>query len=284
MCNQALRFGYQGIRRTCSLRNSAGKAGGAYSSCNEGTSHYVLEETKQPLYVEDTAMNLPNGRPAIRAEFLVAGVKTMVYLPLLRKQKAVGILYVDLLTPYHFTQNDKLVLELFASQAAVAIENSLLFAELDERAERLERLQAATAAITAKSHDLESVLHAIVDNVSSVFENPPCAIRLFDQKSGQFGKRVATGLFEDWWNLPPRLDGTSQYVIAKGEPLYIDDTSKFFSERIPNVRSEFLDLRVRAIAHLPLIGPDEEMMGVLYVDLLTPHRSQRMTSLFWDFS
>ena len=122
------------------------------------------------------------------------GVKTMAYLPLLRRQKAVGILYVDLLTPYHFTQNDKLVLELFASQAAVAIENSQLFAELDDKGHPASTTSGGhLRAIISKSSDLNSVLQAIVDNVSLVFENPPCAIRLFDQKSGQFGKRVATG-------------------------------------------------------------------------------------------
>ena len=142
-----------------------------YDPRSGGASLYVVEVTKQPLYVEDPITKLPNGQTAIREELLDAGVKAVAYLPLLSGDEVIGILYVDLLTPYRFAQNDRLALELFASQAAVAIENARLYAELSLRVKQLGIiLDNNERIITVGVEDVDLLLDLLYDVACEVMD------------------------------------------------------------------------------------------------------------------
>lgn len=115
-----------------------------------GMSRYVVR-TRAPRYLEGDALSKPyDGGPTSREAILEKGVKATAYLPLLGGTDVIGILYVYLTTPCRFSQSDKRILELFADQAAIAIENARLFEEATKRAEgvafanELGRLLSAT--------------------------------------------------------------------------------------------------------------------------------------------
>ena len=92
-----------------------------------GRAWYIFKN-KTPLYAEDTWDTLPQDKPTVRAEAVKEGVRASAYLPLISKGNCIGILYVDLTTLHRFSEeNEKQVLELFAAQAAIAIENARLY-------------------------------------------------------------------------------------------------------------------------------------------------------------
>ncbi|UCC63000.1 MAG: GAF domain-containing protein, partial [Anaerolineae bacterium] len=95
----------------------------------EGTSRHIIQ-TRIPLYVEDASVIPPNGMPSLRQEVMAVGIKAAAYLPLLLEGETIGILYVDLTEPRQFSQYDTQILELFAYQAAIAIENARKYDEL----------------------------------------------------------------------------------------------------------------------------------------------------------
>jgi two-component system, NtrC family, sensor kinase len=239
---------------------------------SRGTSQYIIK-TRFPLYVEDTRIKSQKGQPSIRREFIRQGVRAAAHIPLLSRGNIIGAFYLDLAISHQFTQNEKQVLELFASQAAGAIDNSRLLMEATERATRLKELHQITAAISNETTDLDAVLLEITRCLSGLFGGAPCAIRLFDSEKGQFARRVAAGEFENWADHPPRPEGTSWHIIKTKKPYYISDVADTPSEGQPGIRPEFIEqLGVKAAAHLPLLSTEDKVIGLLYLDLLEPHR------------
>lgn len=83
-------------------------------------------------------------------------IKAAVYLPLLTGNKWVGLLTLSWESPQTFTDADALLFDALSAQAAVVINNRLLFEETTKRAEREslintinQRIQSATSVETA---------------------------------------------------------------------------------------------------------------------------------------
>ena len=98
------------------------------------------------------------------------GHRTILSIPLLRGDEAIGTLQIRRTEIRPFTENQIELAETFADQAVIAIENVRLFEEAQARTEDLReslRQQTATAdvlkAISRSAFDLKTVLDALVE-------------------------------------------------------------------------------------------------------------------------
>jgi two-component system NtrC family sensor kinase len=185
-----------------------------------------------------------------------------------------------------FTDQHSQLLDSFADQAAIAIENTRLFQELDERARQLVRLQEVTTAITAEPSNLEKVLDLILENLSKIFQGASCAIRLYDSKPDQFKPLKATGVLEGLADRSPRRNGTSRYAVKTKAPRYLEGEALVRPlDGGPAVRQKLVKKGVRAFAYLPLISKGD-VIGILYVALVEAYRfsqnDRKILKLFAD--
>ena len=96
-------------------------------------------------------------------------VATCVTIPLRvgQGQEKVGVMFVNYRTTHRFTGDELLNIELFASQAAVAIHNAQLYEQVQKRAGILQALYEAGTMVSG-SLDLDSILHHIVEQAPKV--------------------------------------------------------------------------------------------------------------------
>src|SRR5262249_9447782 len=107
----------------------------------------------------------------------VLGYRSLVTVPMLRDGEAVGALNVCRREPGRFSDEEVSLLQTFADQAVIAIDNARLFRELGARnrdlVESLEQ-QTATSAILRVIARSPSTVQPVLDAIAD------CAVRLCD--------------------------------------------------------------------------------------------------------
>ena len=112
----------------------------ASTALPEGVLHYVLR-TREGVILDDAATETAfSADPYIRQH----GARSILCLPLLNQAKLIGVLYLENnLAPHVFAPARITVLKLLASQAAVALENTRLYRDLEQREAKIRRLVEA---------------------------------------------------------------------------------------------------------------------------------------------
>lgn len=91
-----------------------------------------------------------------------------------------------------FTDEDVRLFSIFATQAALAINNAQLYAKLNHRLQELSTLSALTETVTS-SLDLDDVLNEVADAIVDVVHFDRCRIYLADSETGRFSARITRG-------------------------------------------------------------------------------------------
>src|SRR4029077_2547167 len=114
-----------------------GKASVAEAVVPESIIHYVVR-TQDSVILDDASAQHPFSADAyIRQQH----ARSILCLPLIKQAKLIGLLYLENnLTPNVFTPTRIAMLKLLASQAAISLENTRLYRDLEEREARIGRL------------------------------------------------------------------------------------------------------------------------------------------------
>ena len=148
--------------------------------------HAQAVRQRVPLNISDTRSDarLPE---ATRAYTLARGYRSWVLVPLLRHDEALGVIGVTRREPGGFTDDEIALLQTFADQAVIAIENVRLFKELAARNRDLtESLdwQTATAeilrVISQAQSDVRPVFEAIADSAMRLLGAWATAVTRYD--------------------------------------------------------------------------------------------------------
>src|SRR5215475_3525449 len=116
---------------------------------------------QKPVHVADL-QNADNEFARGREFAKKYGHRTILCVPLIREGRALGTICVRRMEVRPFEQKHVDLLKTFAAQAAIAIENVRLFAEIEDKGRQLETANKYKSHFLASaSHDLRQPLHAL---------------------------------------------------------------------------------------------------------------------------
>jgi GAF domain-containing protein len=163
------------------------------------------------------------------------GFRSVLFAPLMSQGTPIGLISVTRVQPGSFADHHVQLLQTFADQAVIAIENVRLFDEVQARTEDLrESLQQQTATadvlkvISRSAFDLESVLATLVESAVKLCEAERGMIFLREDNH----YRVATN-----YGFSPELE-----AFAKANPLPIDGRSTTARAAASGVPVQAVDL------------------------------------------
>jgi len=204
---------------------------------------------RRSILVEDVSLaeHYIDANPNVRSELSV---------PLIVKNKVIGVLDIESETPAYFTPEHQRLLELVASRMAIAIENARLYTRVSRQAQTLTVLNEISREITSIL-DLDDLLERIGLLLKRVIDFQMFSILLWNERtqqlehrfSSRYGERIARE------RAIPLGQGLIGLAAQQREPILSPDVRKdprYIMEN-PETRSEL---------SVPLLSKGE-VIGVL---------------------
>jgi GAF domain-containing protein len=205
------------------------------------------------------------GRRIARAR----GFRSIAYVPLRRQQSVMGVIHLACAEPHAITVDHLKVLESFADQAVIAIENVRLFNETKESLERQTASAEILRVISASPTDVQPVFDAIAVSAARLFGCTALVqIRrddhLFLVASESHDASVDTARFRALKELYPlslRAPSISRRVIETRALIEILDTE---APDLPEIqRATARRVGHRSVTHVPLIQKGEAIGTII---------------------
>ena len=259
----------------------------------------LMRATKKPAHVPDARESdaYRTGNPNAVAGVELGGARTVLYVPMIRDDNIVGVINLYRQEVRPFTTEQISLLESFASQAIIAIENAHLFEEVQRQTRDLsESLQQQTATaevlsvISGSFGDLVPVFNAMLGKAMDLCAADFGVLNTFD---GELFHTAATR------GLPPAYDeyrrsqpleygpGTAPARLLQGEPIVeILDLreSDAYRRGEPNRRA-LVDLGgARSILAVPLLKNDQVVGNVMIFRQEPARFSEKQISLLKQFA
>ncbi|MDI6829503.1 MAG: GAF domain-containing protein, partial [Armatimonadota bacterium] len=149
----------------------------------EGIMGKVAKEGK-PLIINDVASSAEAQEQARE----IGKVASLLCVPMILENKTIGVLMMGSSKPKTFTEEDKNLLMLLASQAAVVIENVRLYEQVNKQLSEL-RILYRMAEYLASTADVSTLLQFIVNHLTQSFGAKFGSLRLLDEE----GTTLLTG-------------------------------------------------------------------------------------------
>jgi two-component system, NtrC family, sensor kinase len=250
--------GVEALRRRFPLRPDPGSAMGR--AIHTRAVVQIFDVLEDPAY-------------AFKSELVTMGFRSILVVPMLRQGEPIGAIGVGRYERGLFSAKQIELLQTFAHQAVIAIENVRLFKELQTRTQELTRsvgeLQALGEVGQAVSStlDLETVLTTIVSRAVQLSGTDGGTIYEYDEAAEEFTLRATHNLDVQYVELRRGIrlrkgEGvTGRMVLARG-PVQVPDITApgAYDSRL---REGLLRSGAKAVLAVPLLREDHLIGGLV---------------------
>jgi GAF domain-containing protein len=209
-----------------------------------------------------------SGDPNRRTIADLAGARSLVAVPLTKDERLKGAIVVFRQEVRPFTDKQIALLQNFAAQAVIAMENARLLTETREALEQQTAIAEVLQVINGSPGDLAPVFNAMVERAARLCEADEAALRTFDgellhlvavhgsapeliDRLHQLGPTPAIGLYEPF----ARGENVAHYANVR-------ETDIFHQNAVVRARLELRGIRTWLAAALQKEG---KLLGVLNV-------------------
>jgi signal transduction histidine kinase len=225
-------------------------------------------QTRQPVHVADLRNDAPSPLNTI---LLDAGYRALVVVPLLRPDGIVGALVVRRRVSGAFPEPTVKLLETFASQSVLAIQNARLFHEIEEKGHQLEvASQHKSQFLANMSHELRTPLNAILGYteliLDSIYGEPPKKMQEVLSRVQNNGRHLL-GLINDVLDLSKIEAG--QLTLSLTDYSLADLVQGVYTAIEPLASAKKLGFDLEIAPNLPIGRGDERRLSQVLLNLVS---------------
>ena len=192
--------------------------------------------------------------PAAETRGIAAGLRTVLATPLLRDGTAIGAIMIRRLEVRPFSDRQIKLLETFADQAVIAIENVRLFQELTEALEQQTATSEILGVIASSPTDIQPVLDVVAENAARLCDATDAQIQRvegdFLRSVASYGSMPARDRAEQWLIIPGHAP--SRAIIDR-QTIHVHDLAAEVETRFPESKLAQERSGVRTLLCAPLL-------------------------------
>jgi GAF domain-containing protein len=150
--------------------------------------------THQAQHIVDTRTDeaYVTGDSSFKVLVDLTGARTLLMVPMLKENELVGIIGIYRQQVRSFSDKQIALVQNFAAQAVIAIENTRLLNELRQSLEQQTATAEVLRVISSSPGELEPVFQAMLDNATRICEAKFGVLLSFDGKMFEFAAEVGT--------------------------------------------------------------------------------------------
>jgi signal transduction histidine kinase len=250
---------------------------------------------RQIIHVEDIRAVDETEFPDVHLANVRAGTRTVLAVPLMREGVPIGTIHIRRMEVRPFTEKQIKLLETFADQAVIAIENVRLFQELEARTGELARSVGELKALgdvgqaVSLTLDLQTVLSTIVGHAVQLSGADGGAIYEYDEATQEFQLRgshqIEKELVEALRSSPIQLgSGAVGQAATTRAPVKVTDILDEHQYAATRLRPMLRQLGYRSLLAVPLLREDRIMGGLTIYRRRTGSFSPEVINLLQTFA
>jgi GAF domain-containing protein len=225
---------------------------------------------RTPLNIVD-AQTDPRLPEAEHVRARVRGFRSRVLVPLLRHDEAIGAISLARREPGGFTDDEIALLQTFADQAVIAIENVRLFTELQEKNGALtEALEQQTATseilrvISGSPTDVQPVLDAVGASAARLCDAQDVSILEQDGEAFRVVAYHGATRLRDFEGTPVSRGSVAGRAILDGQLVHVHDITAESEAEFPVSKAIALHFGHRTMLAVPLLR-EGAPIGAIFV-------------------
>ncbi len=227
--------------------------------------------------------NNPDTPPVLRRMGKVAGYHSIAFAPMIRNGKGIGVVGVAR-SKKPFTDKELGIMQGFADQAVIAIQNARLFKETKESLEQQTATAEVLKVISQSAFDLQPVFETLAESAVRLCEAERAVIFRFDGEVLRIAATHNVGPdlreFIDQNPIAPGRDSISSRAALERRTVHIPDV-----QADPEYNYAVRDAKpIRTILAVPMLNGDELVGTITIYKLEAKPFSKKQISLVETFS